>query len=127
MIGLKQGPAEQKIRDAGFTPSIVESNDTTEPQGTVIQQSPDAGQTPPTGSTITIVVSTYVEPTEEPDPHRDADHRAAHHRAAHHAAADAARRRAARARASAVGRSAVGGQRRQRGSRRPVSGPARRR
>ena len=68
VIGLKQGPAEQKIRDADFTPSIVESNDTTEPQGTVIQQSPDAGQTPPTGSTITIVVSTYVEPTEDPTP-----------------------------------------------------------
>ena len=68
VIGLKRGPAEQKIRDAGFTPSIVESNDTTEPEGTVIQQSPDAGQTPPTGSTITIVVSTYVEPTEEPTP-----------------------------------------------------------
>ncbi len=68
VIGLKRGPAEQKIRDAGFTPSIVESNDTTEPEGTVIQQSPDAGQTPPTGSTITIVVSTYVEPTEEPSP-----------------------------------------------------------
>ena len=68
VVGLKQREAEQKIEGAGFTPSVVESNDTTEPKGTVIQQSPDSGQTPPTGSTITIVVSTYVEPTEEPEP-----------------------------------------------------------
>ena len=68
VVGLKRREAEQKVSDAGFTPSVVESNDTNKPTGTVIQQSPDAGQTPPTGSTITLVVSTYVEPTEEPTP-----------------------------------------------------------
>ena len=66
--GLEQGEAEQRIVDAGFVPSVVKTNDTTEPAGTVIQQSPDSTQRPPAGSTVTIVVSTYVEPTESPDP-----------------------------------------------------------
>ena len=58
----------------GSRPSVVEFNNTTEPAGTVIQQSPEAGQTPPEGSTITIVVSTYVEPTDLPtDPTEPAD------------------------------------------------------
>jgi beta-lactam-binding protein with PASTA domain/tRNA A-37 threonylcarbamoyl transferase component Bud32 len=68
VVGLTQGEAERLIRDAGFVPSVVESNDTTEPKGTVIQQSPDARQTPPAGSTVTIVVSTFEEPTETPSP-----------------------------------------------------------
>ncbi len=70
VVGRKQDDAEQAIREADFVPSVVESNATTEPAGTVIQQSPEAGQTPPEGSTITIVVSTYVEPepSESPDP-----------------------------------------------------------
>ena len=66
VVGLDQATAEQQITDARFTPSVVESNATTEPAGTVIQQSPEQGQTPPQGSTITIVVSTYVEPTDLP-------------------------------------------------------------
>ena len=68
VVGLEQEEAERKITDANFVPSVVESNATTEPAGTVIQQSPEQGQTPPEGSTVTIVVSTYVEPTETPDP-----------------------------------------------------------
>jgi beta-lactam-binding protein with PASTA domain/tRNA A-37 threonylcarbamoyl transferase component Bud32 len=68
VVGLPQAEAEQRITEARFVPSVVESNDTTEPRGTVIQQSPDSGQTPPAGSTVTIVVSTYEEPTETPSP-----------------------------------------------------------
>lgn len=68
VVGLQQDEAEQKIRDAGFEPSVVPSADTTEPKGTVIQQSPAAGETPTEGSTITIVVSSYEEPTETPSP-----------------------------------------------------------
>lgn len=68
VVGLLGADAKRLIRDAGFVPSVVESNDTTEPKGTVLQQSPDAGQTPPAGSTVTIVVSTYVAPTETPLP-----------------------------------------------------------
>ncbi len=66
VVTLQQADAEQAITDAGFVPSILESSDTTEPAGTVIQQSPEPGQTPSAGSTITIVVSTYVEPTDLP-------------------------------------------------------------
>jgi beta-lactam-binding protein with PASTA domain len=65
---MQQADAERAIRDAGFVPDVVPSPNTTEPKGTVIQQSPTAGQNPPEGSTVTIVVSTYEEPTETPSP-----------------------------------------------------------
>jgi len=37
-------------------------------KGTVLQQSPNAGQTLDKGSTVTIVVSTYEEPEPPPSP-----------------------------------------------------------
>ena len=52
----------------GFDPVVVESDDTTEPKGTVIRQIPDPGEEQPEGSKVTIVVSTYEEPTETPSP-----------------------------------------------------------
>ncbi|MDN4172237.1 Stk1 family PASTA domain-containing Ser/Thr kinase [Nocardioides sp. SOB77] len=67
VVGRRQPEAERIITDARFRVSVVRSSDTTEPAGTVIQQSPSAGETLPEGSTITIVVSSY-EPTEEPSP-----------------------------------------------------------
>ena len=51
-------------------PDVVESGDTTEPKGTVIQQSPPAGEAAQEGATVTIVVSTFEEPTESPIPDR---------------------------------------------------------
>ncbi len=68
VVGLDQETAEKEITEAGFTPSVLPFNDTTEPMGTVVQQSPEAGQTPQAGSTVTILVSTYVEPSETTDP-----------------------------------------------------------
>jgi serine/threonine-protein kinase len=68
VVGLPQGRAKKEIRAAGFEPRVIPSADTTEPAGTVIDQSPAAGDTPSTGSTVTIVVSTYEEPTETPSP-----------------------------------------------------------
>ncbi len=68
VVGMQQGEAEKTLRDAGFTPDVVESSDTTEPKGTVIKQSPAAGQTDQAGSVVTIVVSTFVEPSESPTP-----------------------------------------------------------
>ncbi|MCW2791205.1 MAG: protein kinase [Nocardioides sp.] len=68
VVGMQQADAERAIRDAGFVPDVVPSPNTTEPKGTVIQQSPTAGQTPSQGSTVTIVVSTYEEPSESPSP-----------------------------------------------------------
>lgn len=68
VVGMTQPQAKNAIRNAGFEPRVIESSDTTEPAGTVIEQSPGEGETPTQGSTITIVVSTYVEPSETPDP-----------------------------------------------------------
>ena len=66
VVGMTQAQAKNEIRNAGFVPRVIENANTTEPAGTVIQQSPDAGDTPTQGSTVTIVVSTFVEPTETP-------------------------------------------------------------
>ena len=44
VVGMRQPEAERMLRDAGFVPEVVESSSTTEPKGTVIQQSPPAGQ-----------------------------------------------------------------------------------
>ncbi|WP_372729813.1 Stk1 family PASTA domain-containing Ser/Thr kinase [Nocardioides sp.] len=68
VVGLQRKEAERIIKEAGFEPRVVESTATTEPKGTVIDQSPEDGQTAPEGSTVTIVVSAYEEPTEEPSP-----------------------------------------------------------
>ncbi|MBB3045515.1 Stk1 family PASTA domain-containing Ser/Thr kinase [Nocardioides sp. LMS-CY] len=68
VVGKQQAQAETAITNAGFEPRVINSDDTTEPAGTVIDQSPRAGETPSAGSTVTIVVSTYVEPTETPAP-----------------------------------------------------------
>jgi serine/threonine protein kinase len=63
VVGLQQEDAERMIKDAGFTPEVVETTDTTEPRGTVVRQIPKAGDEAPEGSTVTIVVSAYVEPS----------------------------------------------------------------
>jgi eukaryotic-like serine/threonine-protein kinase len=63
VVGLKRQDAIKAIEAAGFTADVFESDDTTEPAGTVFRQSPEANQTPPAGTTITIFVSTFVEPT----------------------------------------------------------------
>ena len=68
VVGMKQSAAEKTLRDAGYVPDVVESSSTEEPKGTVIQQSPSAGQTSQEGSVVTIVVSTFVEPSESPSP-----------------------------------------------------------
>ncbi|MDQ4054105.1 MAG: Stk1 family PASTA domain-containing Ser/Thr kinase [Actinomycetota bacterium] len=68
VVGRQQDEAEGLIREAGFTPVVVESDNTTEPAGTVIQQIPEAGSELAEGQQVTIVVSTFVEPTETPDP-----------------------------------------------------------
>ena len=40
MIGLQQGAAEEKIRDAGFEPQVRDDPTSTEPAGTVTDQRP---------------------------------------------------------------------------------------
>jgi eukaryotic-like serine/threonine-protein kinase len=69
-VGLRRGEAERVIRDAGFEPRVVESTNTRQPRGTVIEQSPEGGQEAQEGSTVTIVVSAFEEeePSESPSP-----------------------------------------------------------
>jgi len=68
VVGLTQEQAERAIREAGFEPSVLEGANSTEPKGTVISQSPDGGGTAAEGTVITIVVSSFEEPTETPSP-----------------------------------------------------------
>ena len=68
VVGLQRPEAEQVIRDAGFVPDVVEDPNSTEPRGTVIRQSPAGGQDAAEGSTVTIVVSAFEEPSESPSP-----------------------------------------------------------
>ncbi len=68
VIGMQQKDAERTIKQAGFQSRVVETTATTEPKGTVVDQSPEEGQTASEGSTVTIVVSAYEEPTESPSP-----------------------------------------------------------
>jgi serine/threonine-protein kinase len=66
VVGKQQDQAERLIKDAGFEVKVVRSTDTTEPQGTVIDQSPEGGQSADQGDVVTIVVSDFVAPTETP-------------------------------------------------------------
>ena len=68
VVGMTQQQAEKALREAGYVPDVVPSDETTEPKGTVIQQSPPAGEAAQEGATVTIVVSTFQEPTEPPSP-----------------------------------------------------------
>ena len=68
VIGKSEAEATELIRDAGFKVSRVTDSSTKAKKGTVLQQSPNAGQTLDKGSTVTIVVSTYEEPEPSPEP-----------------------------------------------------------
>ena len=68
VVGMTAGGGEARDpQRRASSRRVIENADTTEPPGTVISQSPEAGETPTRGSTVTIVVSTFVEPTETPD------------------------------------------------------------
>jgi serine/threonine-protein kinase len=62
VVGKAEDEATQLIEDAGFKVSRVTDSTTKAEKGTVLQQSPSAGQTLDKGSTVTIVVSAYEEP-----------------------------------------------------------------
>jgi beta-lactam-binding protein with PASTA domain len=68
VIGKTEADATQLIEDAGFKVSRVTDSTTEAKKGTVLQQSPNSGQTLDKGSTVTIVVSTYVAPSAPPSP-----------------------------------------------------------
>ncbi|MEO7943296.1 MAG: Stk1 family PASTA domain-containing Ser/Thr kinase, partial [Marmoricola sp.] len=66
VVGKTEGEATKLIEDAGFKVSRVTDSSTKSKKGTVLQQSPAAGQTLDKGSTVTIVVSTYEAPSAKP-------------------------------------------------------------
>ncbi|WP_235547740.1 MULTISPECIES: Stk1 family PASTA domain-containing Ser/Thr kinase [unclassified Nocardioides] len=68
VVGLQQAEAETAIRNAGFVPRVFTTDDTTEPAGTVIDQSPAKGETLSEGSTVTLQVSSFVEPSAPTSP-----------------------------------------------------------
>ncbi|MDT0202387.1 Stk1 family PASTA domain-containing Ser/Thr kinase [Nocardioides sp. AE5] len=67
LVGRTEEEATKILRDMGWEVNVLESDNTIEPKGTVIQV-PEAGTEMERGRTVTIVVSTYEEPTEEPTP-----------------------------------------------------------
>jgi serine/threonine-protein kinase len=68
VVGMTEEEAKQALQQAGFKVFVARSDETTEPRGTVIEQSPAANQERPEGTEVTIVVSTYEEPTPTPSP-----------------------------------------------------------
>ena len=68
VVGMQQERAERVLGEAGFEVDVVETTDTTAPRGEVVRQSPAAGQSAPGGSTVTIVVSAFEEPTDTASP-----------------------------------------------------------
>jgi beta-lactam-binding protein with PASTA domain/tRNA A-37 threonylcarbamoyl transferase component Bud32 len=66
VVGKTEADATALIEEAGFKVSRVTDSTTEAKKGTVLQQSPEAGQTLDKGSTVTIVVSTYEAPSPPP-------------------------------------------------------------
>ncbi len=68
VVGKQEDAARQAIDDAGFTASVEYDSETRAEPGTVLDQTPDAGETLSQGAAVTIVVSDYEEPTPTPTP-----------------------------------------------------------
>ena len=70
VVGKDEGTARNMLEQAGFTvPSAQEQETADQPAGTVLSQSPAAGETSRLGSTITLVVATTPPtPSETPTP-----------------------------------------------------------
>jgi beta-lactam-binding protein with PASTA domain/predicted Ser/Thr protein kinase len=65
VVGAQRDVAVQRIRANGLVPSVGEE-ESSAPEGQVLQQSPDAGSRVEPGSTVTIVVSAGEEEEEQP-------------------------------------------------------------
>ncbi len=66
VVGLTQERAEEVLTAAGFEVAVEEDAETVAEPGTVLSQDPPAVTPAEEGSTVTIVVSTFVEPTPTP-------------------------------------------------------------
>ncbi len=66
LVGSQREEAVQRIRSRGLEPSISEE-ESSEPKGRVIQQSPDAGSLVEPGATVAIVISSGEETAKVPN------------------------------------------------------------
>ena len=57
VVQLMQPVAQARVEQAGLTPNVIYQNNSANPQGTVIDQSPLAGARVNSGSTVTLTVS----------------------------------------------------------------------
>jgi serine/threonine-protein kinase len=67
VVGMPEDRARSALKDAGFEVDAVPDGESEEPKGTVTRQSPPAGTAQPSGTTVTIFVSTF-EPSPTPSP-----------------------------------------------------------
>ena len=68
VVGFTEDAARQRLEDAGFQVEVREDADTPSQKGIVLDQDPTGRTDAPRGSTVTIVVSTYEEPTPSDTP-----------------------------------------------------------
>jgi serine/threonine-protein kinase len=68
VVGLTEAQAKKKLSDAGFEVAVVRDSTTPAEKGRVLAQSPQALSEQSRGSTVTITVSAYEEPTATPTP-----------------------------------------------------------
>jgi len=67
VTGLSEAQARSDLGQAGFEAQVVEQNDSSVPEGTVLAQSPKSGSELSRGSTVTITVAIAV-PEPQPEP-----------------------------------------------------------
>ena len=67
VTGLSEAQARSDLGQSGFEAQVVEQNDSSVPEGTVLAQSPKAGSDLARGSTVTITVAIVI-PEPEPEP-----------------------------------------------------------
>jgi serine/threonine-protein kinase len=68
VVGASEAQARSDLAQAGFDTQVVVLTDSTALGGTVLAQSPQAGQTLARGSVVTISVAASPQPTAEPGP-----------------------------------------------------------
>jgi len=68
VVGASEAQARSDLAQAGFDTQVVVLTDATALGGTVLAQSPQAGQTLARGSVVTISVAASLQPTAEPGP-----------------------------------------------------------
>ena len=64
----EEGAARNRLESAGFDVNVEEDAETPAKPGQVLSQDPSPGSRQPQGTTVTITVSRYEKPTEEPTP-----------------------------------------------------------